>query len=1224
MQARAPERGLAGQFYDNTTDWDLATSVTVSAGQTTANIDFSLAAGGSISGTVYEADGVTPVPNADVWADSYDCCGGGNGTRTSNDGTYTIDGLTSGDYRVQARAPERGLAGQFYDNTTDWDLATSVTVTAGQTTANIDFALAAGGTISGTVYEADGVTPVPNADVWADSYDCCGGGNGTRTSNDGTYTIDGLTSGDYRVQARAPERGLAGQFYDNTTDWDLATSVTVTAGQTTANIDFALAAGGTISGTVYEADGVTPIGDADVWAENYECCGAGNDTRISAEGTYTIDGLVSGDYRVRAQAQGHVREFYDNTTDWDLASSVSVTEGQTTANVDFALAAGGSISGTVYEADGVTPIGDADVWAENYECCGGGNDTRTSADGTYTIDGLASGDYRVRAQAQGHVRESYDNTTDWDLASSVSVTEGQTTANIDFALAVGGSISGTVYEADGVTPIADADVRAESYDCCGGGEGTRSAVDGTYTIDGLTSGDYRVRAQAQGHVREFYDNTTDWDLASSVTVSAGQTTANIDFALAEGGSISGTVYEADGVTPIADADVWAENYDCCGGGNGTRTSNDGTYTIDGLVSGDYRVRAQAQGHVREFYDNTTDRDLASSVSVTEGQTTANVDFALAAGGSISGTVYEADGVTPIGDADVWAENYECCGGGNDTRTSADGTYTIDGLASGDYRVRAQAQGHVREFYDNTTDWDLASSVSVTEGQTTANVDFALAVGGSISGTVYEADGVTPIADADVRAESYDCCGGGEGTRSAVDGTYTIDGLTSGDYRVRAQAQGHVREFYDNTTDWDLASSVTVSAGQTTANIDFALAEGGSISGTVYEADGVTPIADADVWAENYDCCGGDNGTRTSNDGTYTIDGLVSGDYRVRAQAQGHVREFYDNTTDRDLASSVSVTEGQTTANIDFALAAGGSISGTVYEADGVTPIADADVWAENYECCGGGNDTRTSADGTYTIDGLVSGDYRVRAQAQGHVREFYDNTTDWDLASKVSVTEGQITANIDFSLAVGGSISGTVYEADGVTPVVNAQVAAWLYDDGWPPSGSPLGSGLTTDDGTYTFDRLASGDYRVLAFVPGQNLVWEFYGDTNDPAAAVRVAVASVADSGAIDFTLEPGGSISGIVRKADGITPIEGIRVVAEDYTTGLIWGRAWSAANGTYTIFGLPASQFRVSTSDDKGLGYAQEFYNDVQDSGSAMAITVVIDADTPNIDFTLDAAP
>ena len=680
--------------------------------------------------------------------------------------------------------------------------------------------------------------------------------------------------------ANANVQGFPVQYYNGAVDADGATPVSVSDGVEISSIDFNLGAGGTISGTAYEADGVTPVANADIWAEIYECCGEGNGARTSGDGTYTITGLASGDYRVIAHAEGYAREFYQETSDFDHAIRVTVDAGADISGIDFTLEVGAIISGTVYQTDGVTPIADAQVWAESFKCCGGGNGTRTTGDGTYTITGLGSGDYRLEAHADGYAREFYQETSDFHLASRVTVAGGANTTGINFTLDTGASISGTVYQADGVTTVANADVRADSYQCCGGGEGTRSAADGTYTIDGLAPGDYRLEAHApeQGLASEFYDNTTDWNLAARVTATVGQTTTDIDFSLVRGGSISGTVYEADGLTPVPNADVWADSYDCCGGGNGTRSAADGAYTIQGLVSGDYRVQARApeRGLAGEIYDNTTDWDLASSVTVSAGQTTANVDFSLAAGGSISGTVYESDGVTPVPNADLWAESYDCCGGGEGARTGVDGTYTIDGLTSGDYRVMARApeRGLAGQFYDNTTDWDLATSVTVAAGQTTANVDFSLAGGGSISGTVYEADGVTPVPNADVWADSYGCCGGGNGTRSAADGTYTVRGLASGDYRVMARAaeQGLAGEIYDNTTDWDLASSVTVSAGQTTANIDFSLAAGGSISGTVYEADGVTPVPNADVWADSYDCCGGGNGSRSAADGTYTIQG----------------------------------------------------------------------------------------------------------------------------------------------------------------------------------------------------------------------------------------------------------------------------------------------------------------------------------------------------------------
>ena len=1216
-------------YYDGALDAESATAVSVIDGSDTPSIDFILVAGGTISGTVYESDGVTPVPEGEVWAERFDCCGGGNATSTVANGTYTIRGLASGDYRVGASAGSQGLAREYYPDTPDDQLASRVTVTAGQTTANIDFTLAAGGIISGHVYEADGVTPVADAEVWAERFECCGGGSAATTVADGSYLIQGLEAGDYRVEVHATGQGLAGEFYDGTTDWSQATKVTVTAGQTTANIDFSLTESGSISGTVFEGDGITPVAEAEVSAERFDCCGGGNATSTVANGSYIIQGLKAGEYRVqvRAPGEGLAGEFYDDTTDWSQATRVIVTAGQTTANIDFSLAAGGNISGLVTQEDGVTPAGNVFVHATGYDTGEYSNGAHAAPDGTYTIVGLAPGDYRVETWVPdelGLAREFYDDTTDWSQATRVTVTAGETTANVDFSLAAGGSISGHVYEADGVTPVADADVWADTYACCGGGNGTRSGTDGSYTITGLGTGSYRVQARASENslAGEFYDNTTDWSLATSVSVISGQTTANIDFSLAAGGAISGTVYAGDGVTPVPFAEVWAESYDCCGGGNGGRTASDGTYTIRGLASGGYRVQVHApeQGLVVEFYNATTDWSLAARVPVTAGQTTANIDFSLDQGGAISGTVYGPDGVTPVAGAEIWADSYECCGGGNGSRTSSDGVYTIQGLSAAEYRVQVHAPslGLAVEFYNDTTDWSNAARVTVASGQTTGNIDFSLAAGGSISGTVYEGDGVTPVANADVWAESYDCCGGGNGTRTGSDGTYTIQGLPAGDHRVQVDVshRGLVREFYAGTSDWNLATGVTVTAGADTPNVDFSLAVGGSISGTVYQADGVTPVANAHVWADSYDCCGGGNGTRTSFDGTYSIQGLSSGDYRVQVHVpdQGLAGEFYDNASDWSQAARVAVTSGQATANIDFSLAAGGSISGTVFEGDGVTPVVGANLWASAYDGAGGHGWARSASDGTYSIGGLAPGLYRVEAEAESLIRKLYDDTTQWHLATAVSVTEGQDTLGIDFTLGTGGTITGTVYGADGVTPVPRAHISAGAYDGdgvwGWAES---------AQDGTFAVGGLASGDYRVQVHAPDQGLAVEFYNDTNDWSQATRVSVTAGQTTANIDFSLAAGGSISGTVHAADGVTPVADADVWAESYECCGGGNGARTAADGTYEIQGLASGDYRVQVHTAE-QGLVGQFYNGTSDWSQAAAVTVAAEQTTTGVDFSL----
>ena len=1224
VQVRAPEQGLAGEFYADTSEWHQAAKVSVAAGATTANIDFSLAAGGSISGTVIrDADG-TPVANADVWAETYQCCGGGNGTRTAADGTYTITGLTAGSYRVGVHIDEQALAGEFYDNTSAWDKASSVTVTVAQTTTGIDFSLAARGSISGTVVRDSDGTPIANVDVWAETYVCCSGGSGTRTAADGTYTITGLTAGDYRLQVHIEKGHLAGEFYNNTSDWDKASKVSVTAGATTPNVNFSLGTGGSISGTISRASDGTPVANADVWANVYDG-GGGGGTRTAADGTYTIAGLAAGDYRVQVHlgTTNLSGEFYDGTSDWSQAARVTVTAGQTTASIDFSLDSGGSISGVVLKDSDGTPVSNADVWAESYECCGG-NGTRTASDGSYTITGLKPGDYRVQVyiDRQGLAGEFYNNTPDWDKADRVTVSAGQTTASVDFSVAAGGSISGVVVkDADG-SPVANADVWANSYDG-GGGNGTRTAADGTYTITGLTSGDYRVQVHIEkgSLAGEFYDNTSFWEDAIRVTVGAGQTTSGINFSLAAGGSISGVVLKTSDNSPVANADVWADGYDG-GGGEGTRTASDGTYTITSLAPGDYRVQvhsgqgtaAQASGDalVHEFYNDTTNWEQAARVAVSAGQTTSAIDFSLSGGGSISGTMVRDSDGTPVANADVWAGAFECCSG-NGTRTAADGTYTITGLAQGDYRVQvhAEEQAMAGEFYNDTPEWNQAAKVSVASGATTANIDFSLAGGGSITGVVTRDSDGTPVADADVWAESYQCCSGGSGTRTAKDGTYTISGLASGDYRVQVhlENQGLAGEFYDNTIDWDKAAKVTVTAGQTTSAINFALGAGGSISGIVLKDSDGSPVAGADVWANIYQG-GGGSGARTAKDGTYTISGLASGDYRVEIyiDKDGLAGEFYNNTSDWDKAERVTVTAGQTTSAINFSLAAGGSISGVVLKESDGSPVSDVDVWANSYDG-GGGGGARTAADGTYTISGLASGDYRVHAEGKGLAGEFYNNTSDWGQAGRVTVTAGQSTSAIDFSLATGGSISGVVLRASDNTPVADADVWAMSYE-------CCGGNGTrTAADGTYTIKGLSAGDYRVE--VQAEGLSGELYDDVTEWFQAAKVTV-----TGGINFTLDVGGSISGRIYEADGVNPVAGADVWAKQKGTGGNEGtggnRTQSGDDGYFTITGLAPGNYNVQAQAE---GFVREFYPGTSDQNAATAVTVTAGGDAAGIDFTLD---
>jgi protocatechuate 3,4-dioxygenase beta subunit len=796
------------------------------------------------------------------------------------------------------------------------------------------------GGIAGCVMNELG-EPIIGADVWAVPTAWDGTAYFGLSDTEGCYEIRGVPSGMYYVFAFA--EGYTLEHYDGAgNSVDDATPVEVLAPDITLGIHFALTRAGSISGRVVDEEG-HPIEWADVWAEATDGSGSCYGT-TDGEGYYTITGLKSGDYVVRAIAQGKVPLYFDNAADYWEATVVTVTAPVDTGNINFQLTAGGSIAGRVVDEEG-SPVEGAVLWAidGNWNYFG---EVSTDSDGQYTIAGLPDGDFRVYVQAEGYAFQYYSTAYNYDDASPVTVAAPDVTGGIDFVLTLGGGISGRVTDREG-NPIADAWVHAHTYGVFDGGNayGGFTDCDGFYTISGVLSGDYSVVAFAEGYTLEYYDGAGNIvKYATPVEVLAPDITLGIHFALTRAGSISGRVVDEDG-HPIEEAFVWAEAADGSGG-NGSTTDAEGYYTITGLVSGDYVVRAQAQGKVPRYFDNAVNYGDASVVTVTASANTGNINFQLTAGGSISGQVIDGEG-NPVEGAVLWAID----GNWNDfgeVFTDTDGQYTISGLPDGDYRVYVQAEGYALQYYSAASNYDDASLVTVAAPYVTGGIDFALTLGGGISGRVTDTEG-NPIADAWVHARTYGVFDGGNAYSGFTDsdGFYTISGMLSGDYSVFAVAAGYALELYDGAGNIvDDATAITVFAPAITEGIDFALTRAGSISGRVVDEEG-NPIEGANVSAQGNR--GRGNGSTTDAEGYYTIIGLVSGDYVVRVEAEGKVPLYFDNVVDYDEATVVTVTAPADTGNISFQLTSGVSIFGGVVDEENepIEAVMSVDVTEDN-------------------------------------------------------------------------------------------------------------------------------------------------------------------------------------------------------------------------------------------------------------------------------------
>lgn len=381
--------------------------------------------------------------------------------------------------------------------------------------------------------------------------------------------------------------------------------------------------------------------------------------------------------------------------------------------------------------------------------------------------------------------------------------------------------------------------------------------------------------------------------------------------------------------------------------------------------------------------------------------------------------------------------------------------------------------------------------------------------GIISGFVYDTEG-KPLPDARVHVSGIDV-DHWSGCYSGSDGSYTVEGLPEGSYRVYAHAYGYFGEYYQDAV-WETATPVTVTGAQETPNIDLTLQLGGSISGYVYDSSGINPLSNASVTVFDSTTHNQVSRVYTASDGSYRVAELPSGSYKVRSAQIGYLVEFYQEKTTLDTASPVEVTLGEETTDINFTLDLGGSISGYVRDSHG-NPLSDVDIYVYGANTHNQIRSCRTASDGSYKTQGLglPSGSYHVSAYRYAYIGEYYDGAATIDTATAITLTAPQTIDNINFTLELGGSISGTVRDSGG-NPVSGAWIT--VYDS----SGYPVGWGYTDNNGSYSIVGLRSGQYKVYASASGYT--GEYYGDTAVWAEATLVLLTAPEETGSIDFTL--------------------------------------------------------------------------------------------------------
>jgi hypothetical protein len=1219
-----------GEWYNDKIDFDSADQVSVTLGQTTALADTMLVEGGIISGRVTDSPG-NGLLDVDVYA--WSLTGnvlGHSGTDSS--GYYTLDGIRPGDCKISFETfDEINYISEWYNDKSDWDIADTVSVSAGQTTNLADAVLTEGGLISGRVTDslAAGIE-----NVWIYVYDLNQNYlSSAYTDANGDYTVMAVLPGNCKVRFATHSVGnYLEEWYNDQGSFNDADTVSVTAGATTSGIDAQLAAGGIISGKVMDSSLVE--------IENIAVCIYDTNNNwitvnwTDSNGDYTIQQLYTGNYKVYFDSQDAVNsylcEWYNDKGDFASADTVAVTEGSSTNNINAVLAAGGAISGRVTDSTGTVGIANVGIGVYDlaqYWLYG----TSTDSAGYYHINAVPTGSYKVRFNADSvpgnYVSEWFNDKVSFNDADVVNVINGTITGGIDAQLADGGSMSGRVTDSGG-SGIANINVNVHDLNS---NNIAWSSTDsnGDYTVQGIPAGNHKVQfwpRNAGNYIEEWYNNQGDFTSAYNVTITAGNTTTGIDAQLAEGGAISGRVTDSSGTAGIENVQVQVcdlANYWY----NGTSTDSDGYYTIQGLPGGDYKVEFRTNwtpgNYVGEWYNDKNSFENADSISVTVGQTTAGIDAQLADGGGFSGRVTDSTGTVGIANVDVQAcdlTGYWYYG----VSTDSSGYYTLYGLPAGDYKIQFSTRNtpgsYVGEWYNDKNSFENADAISVTVGQTTSGIDAQLADGGSMSGRVTDTgnNGINNVSvtvrdmAGNIIAWSY--------TNS--NGDYTVQGIPTGNHKVNFDpwnAGNYIEEWYDNKS-FENADLVSITAGNTTTGIDAQLADSGAINGRVMDSTGTVGIANVDVqvcdltqyWLY---------GSSTDSNGYYTVYGVAGGSYKVEFRTNSapgnYAGEWYNDQGSFNDADTIIVTVGSTITGIDAQLANGGSMSGRVTDS-GSNGIANVNV---NVHDMNGNNIAWSSTDsnGDYTVKGIPPGNHKVQFRpynAGNYMEEWYNDRGSFEDADTILVIAEQTNTGIDAQLAESGAISGRVTDSTGTVGIAGVEVQICDLNGYWY-------NGTNTDnEGYYTLCGLPAGNYKVefrTYGVPG-NYVGEWYNDRFSVESADTIPVTIGQTTTGIDVQLANGGAISGRITDSTGTVGIANVGVQILDLNGNWYHG-VGTDGSGYYTRYGLPAGNYKIKFDTNNAVGnYVGEWYNDQGSFESADAVSITVGVTTTGIDARL----
>jgi hypothetical protein len=530
----------------------------------------------------------------------------------------------------------------------------------------------------------------------------------------------------------------------------------------------------------------------------------------------------------------------------------------------------------------------------------------------------------------------------------------------------------------------------------------------------------------------------------------------------------------------------------------------GVFRLTELPLGEVTVEVEAEGYLGKE---------ATGVVSAPGDESPPVEVALEPGVTVSGRVTAATG-GPLADVSVFVAARD---EGASTESDESGHYRLAGVRPGTVTLQFRRSGYA----------PLKKSIDTAE---TTRADAVLARGLSVKGVVTSAG--AGVAEVRVSASSSAADASHAYAVSGEGGTFTLDGLTPGRYRVSARHEDGGEALLENV-DPEAAAPLTLALERKpTATVS------GTITG-LPALDGEMMVA-VSVSGED----GPAGHAPADGRGAFRVEGAPVGRVRVQAFAVwrgGQTRASRVN--ELDLAAG---QEAQTVLGFDEGVVIAGRVTRDA------SPLAGAVVSFRTRDESGSLATARTSGAGEYEVVGLEPGPHEVSV-----------NEGSFSYSTQYVVVE---SSRFDID-ATGAAVRGqTLSSADG-SPVPGVEVSFWRDAESQPAT-----SVTANAQGVFSVRSLREGRYRVLTSKEG-------FGQE------VEEVVLEAGSGAELVLALSPAEGLSLSVVDARDHRPLDAT-VVVRDLSRRVIANRHQGVeADGTLRI-PLAPGRYLLSTSAD-GFG-------------------------------------